>query len=179
MPRPPLLFSTLLAALVVLAACERAEEGETTDEADTLAVDTRAQAAGSLYDRLGGEPAIRSVVDDFVARAAADDTLNFTRRGTANEWEATPENVALLKERLVQFVGQATGGPQTYEGQDMATSHAGMEITDAEFDRLGGHLQASLQAHDVPAQEQQELLAIVETTRGAIVTAGEGAATGP
>ena len=30
----------------------------------------------SLYDRLGGKPAITAVVDDFVARVAADRRIN-------------------------------------------------------------------------------------------------------
>jgi hemoglobin len=77
--------------------------------------------------------------------------------------------VELLKTRLVQFVGGATGGTQTYEGQDMATAHTGMEITNEEFDRLAGHLGAALGAYDVPEAEKAELFAIVETTRSAIV----------
>ncbi len=164
-------FLVVLAlGLAALAACEGGG-GEGADEADSLARAADTAAAATLYDRLGGENAIRAVVDDFVARAAADDTLNFTREGTENEWEATPESVTLLKERLVQFVGQATGGPQAYAGQDMTTAHAGMAITNAEFDRLGGHLAAALDAAGAPAAEKAELLAIVETTRSSIVTA--------
>ncbi|HEY7471624.1 MAG TPA: group 1 truncated hemoglobin [Gemmatimonadota bacterium] len=158
----------LLASTLTIAACQQ-QNGE-PDEADTLAMaaDT-APAAATLYDRLGGEPAIAAVVDTFVALAAADPALNFTRQGTAHEWEATPENVELLKTRLVQFVGQATGGPQVYEGGDMATVHTGMEITNEEFDMLAGHLGAALDAYSVPDAEKQELFGIVETTRSAIV----------
>jgi hemoglobin len=163
--------------ILVVALSARCQAGDGTDdgiEPDTLAVeDTLAAAQGSLYDRLGGEPAIASVVDSLVAYAAADTALNFTRAGTANEWEATPENVALLKTRLVQFVGQATGGPQGYQGGDMGTVHAGMAITDEEFDMLGGHLTHALDVHGVPASEQDELMAIVETTRSAIVAPAE------
>lgn len=156
--------------VLLLASCRPGDGTDEGMEADTLAAgDTLAGAQESLYDRLGGEAAIASVVDSMVAYAAADTALNFTRAGTANEWEATPENVELLKTRLVQFVGQATGGPQTYEGEDMGTVHAGMEITDEEFDRLGAHLKAALDAHGVPDAEQGELMAIVETTRSAIV----------
>lgn len=158
---------------LVLAFSLSCQAGDGTDEGmepDTLAGgDTLAAAQGSLYDRLGGEAATASVVDSMVAYAAADTALNFARTGTANEWEVTPENVALLKTRLVQFVGQATGGPQAYEGRDMATTHEGMAITDEEFDMLGGHLKHALDVHGVPAAEQTELLAIVETTRSAIV----------
>jgi hemoglobin len=172
-----------LSMILVVALSASCQAGDGTDEGiepDTLAAeDTLAAAQGSLYDRLGGEPAIASVVDSMVAYAAADTALNFTRAGTANEWEATPENVALLKTRLVQFVGQATGGPEAYEGQDMATSHEGMAITDEEFDMLGGHLKHALDVHDVPAAEQDELMAIVETTRSAIVAPAADEPAGP
>jgi len=89
-------FAWTLAALLLLASCEGERAGE-AGEADTLAQAADTAAAATLYDRLGGEAAIRSVVDSFVARAAADDTLNFTRQGTESAWEATPENVELLK----------------------------------------------------------------------------------
>jgi hemoglobin len=124
----------------------------------------------SLYDRLGGENAIRAVVDDFVPRAAADEKVNFTRKGVpGHEWQATPQNIEKLKTRLVQFIGVATGGPQKYEGQDMGTAHKGMKITDAEFDALANDLKLSLDKLNVPAREQKELLEIVGSTRGVIV----------
>ena len=44
-----------------------------------------------------------------------------------------------------------------------------MAITNEDFDRLAGHLVAALDAYDVPEEEKQELLAIVETTRSSIV----------
>jgi hemoglobin len=164
----PLLAALAIAPLAT-AACQ--QNGEPIDDVatDTLAGAEDTLLAGSLYERLGGEAGITAVVDTLFALAAADTVLNFTRRGTANEWEASPENIALFKTRMVQFVGQATGGPQVYEGQDMATAHAGMEITDAEFDRLAGHLGAALTAYDVPEEEKQELFTIVESTRTAVV----------
>ncbi|HET6360689.1 MAG TPA: group 1 truncated hemoglobin [Gemmatimonadota bacterium] len=164
-----------LGMTLALGACEQQGE-EPAEGADTLGQAADTVAAATLYDRLGGEAAIAAVVDTLVALASADAELNFTRQGTANEWEATPENVALFKTRMVQFVGQATGGPQVYEGQDMATAHAGMQITDEEFDRLAGHLEAALDAYDVPETEKQELFAIVETTRSAIVAPADTAA---
>jgi hemoglobin len=124
----------------------------------------------SLYHRLGEEPAIRAVVDDFVARAASDPKVNFTRKGVPGaEWQATPENVEKLKVRLVQFIGQATGGPQKYAGKDMKTTHKGMKITNAEFDAAAADLKASLDTLKVPAQEQSELMAIVGGTRNDMV----------
>ena len=51
----------------------------------------------------------------------------------------------------------------------MQASHAGMNITDAEFDALASDLKASLDLFHVPEKEQGELLAIVETTRSDVV----------
>ena len=123
----------------------------------------------SLYERLGGEAAITAVVADFVGRAAADPAVNFTRQGTAKPWDPTPENVALLQKRLVQFISMAAGGPQQYEGKDMKTAHAGMGITSDEFDAIAADLKASLVTFNVPQQEQDELLAAVASTKGQIV----------
>ncbi len=123
----------------------------------------------SLWDRLGGEPAVTAVIDDFVGRAAGDPKVNFTRKGTDSEWEPTAGNVAKLKKRLIQLVSAVSGGPLKYEGRDMKSAHMGMKITDAEFNALAGHLKATLDKFNVPEVEQKELLDIVGSTRKDIV----------
>ena len=134
-----------------------------------LAEEYAAPQTKSLYDRLGGEAAITAVVADFVGRAASDPAVNFVRKGTAREWNPSPENVAKLQKHLTQFLCSVTGGPQVYEGRDMVTVHKGMEISDAEFNAIAADLQASLMAFNVPQKEQDELMAIAATTRGQIV----------
>ena len=162
-----------VAFLFVLAGCEHLPwitRKPTTAPATTRKAKAAKEPTRPLYDRLGGEEALRAVVDDFVARAAADDQVNFTRKGVpGHEWQPTPDNVQKLKDRLVQFLCVATGGPQRYEGQDMRTIHKGMQITDAQFDAAVADLKASLDAHKVPPREQKELLDIVGATRGVIV----------
>ena len=103
---------------------------------------------GSLYDRLGGKGAIQAVVDDFVNRVAADARINQRFNNT---------DIVKLKTLLVEFVCQATGGPCQYTGQDMETSHAGMDLVDDEFNALVEDLIASLDKFKVPAKEKGEL----------------------
>ena len=120
----------------------------------------------SLYDRIGGEPALRKVVDDFVARAAANPKANFTRDG---KWVASDANVKTLKTHLINFLGSAFGGPQKYTGRTMRESHRGMGITRAEFDALAADLQAVLEANKVPRAEIAEIMKIAASTAPDIV----------
>jgi hemoglobin len=123
----------------------------------------------TLYERLGGENAIRAVIDDFVARTAANPKVNFTRKGMPAEWKATPEAMDRLKKMLVDLTGMATGGPQRYTGKDLKESHRDMRITQDEFDATVADLKASLDKFNVGAREQEELLAIVRSKAGDIV----------
>jgi hemoglobin len=114
----------------------------------------------SLYDRLGGKPAITAVVDDFVGRVAADSRIN-GKFATAN--------IPRLKTMLTEQICQASGGPCTYTGRDMKTAHAGMGISSEEFDALVGDLVAALNKFKVGEQEKNELLAALGPMKKDIV----------
>jgi hemoglobin len=107
------------------------------------------QDTRSLYERLGGQPAIVAVVDDFVGRTTSDPRIKDRFFNT----DATN-----LKRLLVEFVCMATGGPCQYTGRDMHTSHAGMELVDEEFTALVEDLTATLDKFQVGAREKGELL---------------------
>ena len=115
----------------------------------------------SLYDRLGGYPAITAVVDDFVANVAADKRIN---KFFANA------NIPRLKGRLSDQLCQASGGPCYYAGADMKTAHAGMGIRNKDFDALVQNLVKSLNKFKVPKAEQQEIASVLLPMRKDIVT---------
>ena len=56
-----------------------------------------------------------------------------------------------------------------YQGKEIKQTHAGMHISNAEFDAAMGDLKATLDNFRIPDQEQKELLAVVESTRPEIV----------
>ncbi len=137
----------------VLMACGGSKPAPNTTPAKPA--DTSASAGGKpaaapeLYDRLGGQKAVVAVVEDFVNRVAADTRINLRFINT---------DIPRLKSLLVEFVCMATGGPCRYSGVDMETSHAGMELVDAEFVALVEDLTATLDTFKVPAKEKGELL---------------------
>jgi truncated hemoglobin YjbI len=103
----------------------------------------------SLYDRLGGKEAITSVVDDFVNNVVADVRINdfFVKTDAVK-----------LKKLLVDQICAATGGPCKYEGKDMKTAHAGMNVSENDFNALVEQLGRSLDTFKVGAKEKGELL---------------------
>jgi hemoglobin len=139
-----------------------------------------AQGKLTLFERLGGEPGLTAIVDDFIPRVLQDPRVNWERnavkrsgvftRNRSVAWKPTPENIATLKKHFVQFLSLATGGPAQYEGKDMKAIHANMQIANPEFDAALGDIKASLDKLKTPNKEQKELLAILESTRPQVVT---------
>ena len=114
----------------------------------------------SLYDRLGGKPAITAVVDHFVGNVASDNRINGFFAKT---------NIGRLKLRLVEQICMGTGGPCKYTGRSMKAAHRGMGVRGADFGALVEDLKLSLDKFDVPPREQGELLAILGPMKGDIV----------
>jgi hemoglobin len=118
------------------------------------------QRRGSLYERLGGQPAIGAVADEFLKRVAGDARINGRFVNT---------DLTRLRGLLVDFVCAATGGPCQYQGRDMRSAHAGMKILEEEFNALVEDMVSALVALKVPKAEQNEILAALGPLKTDIV----------
>src|SRR6267142_325590 len=132
------------------------------------------QPHASLYERLGGVYSIACVVDDLIDRIMVDPRLNANPRVDEAHHKVPPAGFKYL---VTEMVCWAAGGPQKYTGRSMYESHRDMEITGGEWDAFMDDFQQTLDKFGVPAQEQAELNAIVESTRADIVVEPGAAAT--
>jgi hemoglobin len=158
------ILTTKLAALACMViACGGSPKSQPTTTAKGGAAPATggAPAKPELYERLGGQRAIVAVVDDFIGRVAADPRINLRFINT---------DIPRLKSLLVEFVCMASSGPCHYTGQDMETSHAGMELVEDEFNALVEDLSATLDKFKVPAKEKGELLGALGPLEPRIVT---------
>lgn len=117
----------------------------------------------SLYERLGGYDAVAAVVSDFVPRLMADPQLGrfWQNRGQ--------DGIQREKQLLIDYLCNAAGGPVYYTGRDMKMSHAGMGISESDWQIMTDHLTATLARFNVPDAEQGDLLAFIESTKADIV----------
>ncbi len=117
----------------------------------------------SLYERLGGYGAISAVVNDFAEKLFIDPQVApfFKGMGTDTRRSFIQKNINL--------VCNVTGGPCKIISRDAKTVHAGLGITEAEFNIVVNHLVDTLDTFKVPAKVKQELLSIISTLKPDIV----------
>jgi len=118
-------------------------------------------AADTLYDRLGGQPGIATIVGKAVDLCLADDRIK------ADFDNINPDR---LRSRLVDQICQLAGGPCRYRGRSMAASHRGLDVTQAKFNAVAEDLQTAMAQAGVPYWTQNRLMALLAPMQRDIVT---------
>ena len=124
---------------------------------------TATQAASdspTLYDRIGGEPAARAICEDI--------WTNHTVNPIVNNRFSNSDPV-YVKQMVFEIFAAATGGPVEYTGKDMLTTHAGMNISDMEFNAVVDDVLKALDMNNIGAAERGEVLAILWSVKDQIV----------
>jgi hemoglobin len=117
----------------------------------------------SLYERVGGYDALAAVVDEFIGRLATDKKFERFFAGFSTDSKKK------LRQHILDQFCVATGGPCVYMGREMKITHAGLGITEADWDAAAKHLAGSIDKFKVPEKEKGELLAFVTSLKKDIV----------
>ena len=118
--------------------------------------------ATTLYEQLGGAPAVDAAVDVFYRKVLSDDRVS-------HFFDDVDMDRQIAKQK--SFLTMVFGGPVAYTGKDMRAAHAGRQITDADFDALVEDLVAALDHFNVPPREKNDLLGLLAPMRKDIVGA--------
>ena len=124
----------------------------------------------TLYGRLGGYDVIAAVVDEFLSRFRSDPRL--ARFGGGRSLNSRQRTQQLIVEQICSLAG----GPCVYTGRDMKTSHAGLGITETEWQANLQHASAALEKFGVAFREKEEFLAILQGYKDDIVEKSGSAA---
>lgn len=113
----------------------------------------------TLYERIGGEPAVDAAVNVFYRKVLNDYRIN-------RFFDNADMDKQIAKQKA--FFTMAFGGPNNYTGQDMRNAHAGLVKTglnEDHFNAVMEHLGATLVELKVPEGLIAEAAAIAESTR--------------
>ena len=120
-------------------------------------------AEKSLYARLGGYDAIAAAVDDLLPRLTSDPQIGIYWRGHSTD------SMRRERQMAVDFLCAALGGPVLYRGRDMKTAHAGLRISESDWQVFVKHTVATLDTLGVHGKEREDFLAAAASLKGEIV----------
>lgn len=117
----------------------------------------------SLYERLGGYDGIAVFANDLVSRLQGDELLG-------RFWQnRSDDSIVREKQLLIDYLCENSGGQVYYTGRDMKLSHAGMKISEADWESFLTHAGATMEALQVPKQECDDVVAFVLSLKEDIV----------
>ncbi|MEQ9552259.1 MAG: group 1 truncated hemoglobin [Coleofasciculus sp. G3-WIS-01] len=114
----------------------------------------------TLYEKLGGQPVVAQIVDDFYKRVLADDIVNDFFAHTDMEKQ---------RRHQTAFVSHALGGPNQYSGRSMEKAHAGLDLQAEHFEAIANHLAESLAEYGLTQEEINSVLERISTLKEAIL----------
>jgi hemoglobin len=115
----------------------------------------------SLFDRVGGEAAIKPAVALLYQRVLSDPALSSYFDGV---------DLHRLRAHQRAFVTAALGGPELFVGRPLDAAHHGLHIDDAAFDGVVDHLVCALRDLGVSDDIAAEVATELEPLRSQIVT---------
>jgi len=164
------LIMAMVAVGLVSAVLATAGEEPTVDEqvaglvtmcADGEAARVARQEAKPLYFRLGEYDGVHGLTTEVVR-------LHSINPDFARFWGHIDEN-ALIK-NLDDFISTGTGGPKGYEGRDMPSAHAHLELSNADFLSAGGDVMTGMQNLGYGEEEIQEFVCILVSMKDLVIT---------
>jgi len=117
----------------------------------------------TLYERLGGAPAVEAAVEIFYRKVLADDRIS-------RFFEGVDMDKQMVKQK--SFLTMAFGGPNNYTGLDMRKGHAHlvkMGLNDSHVDAVIENLGATLKELGVPDAAIGEVAAIANSVRNDVL----------
>ena len=121
---------------------------------------------GSLYDAIGGEPAVRAVLQSLYDKLFDDPIVGFLFQGRDKQH---------IVEQQLAFTCHFLGGPHEYAGRPLPAVHAALPLLPGHFDRRHRLLAQVLEDQHVADEVKRAWLQIDEALRPSILAAGEDA----
>lgn len=110
----------------------------------------------SVYEKIGGEPAMNAAVDIFYRKVLADDRINEFFDTVDMEGQHAKQKA---------FLTMAFGGPNNYTGKDMREAHKHMNLTEEHFNAVAECLVGTLQDLEVPQDLIDEVVTIAVSVK--------------
>jgi hemoglobin len=114
----------------------------------------------TLFEKIGGQPTLEKVVDNFHQRILADSSLSGFFAKT---------DMKKQRGHQIAFFSQILDGPKDYKGRPMEKTHTGMSLQQTHFDAIAKHLSESMTSAGVSAEDTKAAVERVSKLKSAIL----------
>ena len=114
----------------------------------------------SLFERIGGAPAVEAAVDIFYRKVLVDDRIS-------HFFDAVDMDAQIAKQK--SFLTMAFGGPNSYSGKDMREAHKHMNLTEEHFNAVVENLASTLTELGVAEDDINEIAGIALSVKDDIL----------
>lgn len=121
----------------------------------------------TLYERLGGAPGIRRIVDGAVAAHMENPLIRHRFQPYADR----PERVEEIKRHTCDFFAAGSDGPDNYQGRTMVEAHRGMEIDGPEYDAAADDILETMKSLKHDADTRADVGKILQSLKPEITHA--------
>jgi hemoglobin len=119
----------------------------------------------SIYEAVGGEPAIHEAVALFYGRLLEDPEV-------ASFFEDV--DMIVLQRHMRTFMAALLGGPDHYRGRGIAAAHAGLGISNTDFDAFVAHMVDTLIDLGAPDETIRRIGGLITPLRSQVVSSTPG-----
>ncbi len=110
----------------------------------------------TLFDRIGGQPALEAAVFLFYEKTLKDERIAHYFDGV---------DVQVQQSKMLGFMKQAFGGAHEHTSFDLRRAHAGLSLSEDDFNAVAENLIDTLTELEIPKNLQDETLSIIATTK--------------
>jgi len=175
--------AAVLATMAFVTGCSSSDDNGNTSGGNTsggtTSGGTTSGGTATLYDRLGKKEGIATAVHAIVVEELKDaEIAAFFAPQMQTPVPAGRPSATQIEECLVLQLGNAAGGPETYPAavsggfqcRDMKTSHAGLGISSATFDKFVTIAAGVLKKAGVADADITTIGSVLNGTKADIVT---------
>ncbi len=115
----------------------------------------------TLFEELGGEPALRAIIDRFVARLFSDMMIGF---------HFAKVDPVRLRQLEFEFAAEHLGAGTTYSGRPLTSAHRVHRIFDGQFARRTTILRETLAEFGVPKRVRDAWISHTEALKDQVIS---------
>lgn len=151
---------TVIVLSIFLYNCSKVKPEEKMASEESMAI-----VEESLFNRLGGEEGISSIVDDILDAHLVNPVIKHVFLPISEN----PERLENFKKHVKEFLSSGTGGEAVYTGKDLPTAHKGLNTSEKEFMSAVDDILMVLSQHKIDEETKKDMLYILYSLKGAVI----------